>query len=111
RRQLFLRVLESLDEHQCGLLPWSELMAADTIILLYDPPAFLNITPIIEGPVLVCGGESTFLAAHQERGESLNLVFHQMHVWHAQLFQFRLDEARVPNIRLGQLVFEKSLVV
>ena len=34
-----------------------------------------------------------------------------MQVGHAQLLYFRLDFAFVPDIRLGELVFEKTFVV
>ena len=39
-------------------------MAADAIVLLYDPPTFLNVTAIIEGTVLIGGRKTVFLTAH-----------------------------------------------
>ena len=76
-----------------------------------DPPAVLNILAGIAWLVLIAVGQGTLLAAQQERGEVLNLQLGEMQIGHAEGFGLRLDLALVIDIRLGELVLEKSLVV
>src|ERR1700747_3119426 len=86
-------------------------MAAHAVVLVDNPPAFLNVATIIQRAVLIAGGKRVFLAAQEERGKGANLFFGEVEIRHAQLFGFGLVLALVPDIGLGEFVFEETLLV
>src|SRR4029077_13052119 len=110
-RELFLDVLITGHAHERSLLAGNKLVTAHAVVLLDDPPAFLNIATIIERTVLIAGRKWIFLAAEQESGEGANLFLCQMQIRHAQLFGFGLVLALVPDIGLGEFVFEETFLV
>src|SRR3954453_23540616 len=87
-------------------------MAAGAVVLLDDPPAFLDITPRICRTVFVNFGKGTFLAAKKERGKRANLFLLEMRVRHAQLLGLDgLHLSLVVDIRLREFVLEEAFVV
>src|SRR5260370_36197785 len=86
-------------------------MTAHAVIFLDHPPTFLNVAAIIQWAVLIASGEWVFLAAQKESGERANLFAVQVQIRHAQLFGFGLVLALVPDVWLGQFVFEEALLV
>src|SRR5437899_12150822 len=66
-RELFLaiRSLVAGHRHERTALTRDELVAAHAVVLLYDPPAFLNIAAIIQWAVLIARWKRAFLAAHE----------------------------------------------
>src|SRR5262249_60161636 len=86
-------------------------MAADAIVLLYDPPTFLNVATIIKRTVLIIWRKPAFLTAHEEGGEGAHLVFFEMEIGHAQFLGFGFYFAFVPDVRFGELLFENAFVV
>src|SRR5713226_7202673 len=86
-------------------------MAAHAIIFPDDPPAFLDVAAIIERAVLITGGKRIFLASQEESGERANLFAGEVQVRHAQLFGFGLFLAFVPDVGLGEFVFEEAFLV
>ena len=108
---MLLRILVAGHGHERSLLAGNELMAAHAVIFLDDPPAFLNVAAIIQRAVLIICGQRAFLAAEQKGGERANLFLGQVQIRHAQFFGFRFDLALVPDIRLGELMLEKALLV
>ncbi len=109
-RQHFLRILVAFHPHQHGLLAGSELMATHAVVLPDHPPAFLNVAAIILRAVLIIGGQSALLAAHQEGCNVSHLFLGQVQVGHPQLFFFALDLASIEDIRLCQFMLEEALV-
>src|SRR5580658_47375 len=110
-RQLLLNVLILFHSHQNSLLTGDELVAAHAVVLLDDPPTFLNIMARIAGLVLIARRQGSFFASHQESGEIENLLFGEVQVGHAQRFSFAFYFALVVNTGLGEFVFEESFVV
>src|SRR4051812_36221898 len=86
-------------------------MAAHAVVFANDPPAFLDVAAVIERPVLIGRRQRALLAAQEESGKRLHLLFGEVQVGHAQLFFFGFDLALVPNIGLSKLVLEEALVV
>src|SRR5438445_2234288 len=110
-RKLLLRVLVTSHSHQRSFLAGDELVAAHAVIFLDHPPAFLNVAAIIERAVLIVGRKRIFLAAQKESGERPNLVLGEVQIRHSQLFCFGLVLALVPDVGLGEFVFEETLLV
>ncbi len=86
-------------------------MAAHTVIFLDDPPAFLNVAAVIQRAILIAGGKRILLAAQEESGERTNLFLGEVQVGHAQFFGFGLFLALIPDVGLGELVFEETFLV
>src|SRR5438552_359462 len=110
-RQLLLYILVTSHSHQRSFLAGDELVAAHAVIFFDHPPAFLDVAAIIERAVLIVGRKRIFLAAQKESGERPNLVLGEVQIRHSQLFCFGLVLALVPDVGLGEFVFEETLLV
>ena len=131
RGQLTLAVgsLVLRQRHQHRVLVERELVAPHAIILLNDPPPFLDVVLLTFRKVKVSRRILRADAPHQERGQLGDLlarlgrevlrrplpanvaVLRLKEVRHLELFAFSLHHAVVVDFRPSELVLEKSLVV
>ena len=86
-------------------------MTSHAVVLLYQPPAFLNIASIVERPVLVGDGKRAFLTAHQKGGERADLILWPRCRLGMRSFSASALILPLSQIRLSELVFEEAFVV
>ncbi len=91
--------------------PGNDLVASHAVVLLDDPPAFLNVMPRVARLVLITLGQGSLLAAQQESGEVEHLILGEVQVRHAKSFGLALHFALIVDVRFGEFVLEKSLLV
>src|SRR5438132_11051683 len=96
-------MLISWKAHQDCLLSRNELVTPHAVVLLDDPPAFLNIAARVTRLVLIAGGKGSLLASEQKGCQCANLIFIKMHVRPAQLFFCHFPLSFFIAVRLGKL--------
>jgi len=82
--------------------PWDELVAAHAVVLIEDPPAFLNVAALITEGGMIISGRGDFPGCPWRNVVSAQLLLAEVQVGHAEMFCSKADLAIVPDVGVGQ---------